>query len=147
MIEDSKSYTSLDIWKKCRKLTSCIYTLTKKFPRDELYGLTNQIRRCVVSIPSNIAEGWRRSYPKDSIQFFHIARGSLYELETQLYLSFDQNYITEDDLNDNLLLIIDCKKLINGFINYYKNLKKLFLVIRYSLFVTCENKHRATSNE
>lgn len=123
-MEDSKSYTSLDVWKKSRKLTSRIYSLTKKFPKDELYGLTNQIRRCAVSIPSNIAEGCGRSHPKESIHFFHIARGSLYELETQLYLSFDQNYITEVELNDSLLLIIDCKKLINGFINYYKNLKK-----------------------
>ncbi|MEO8666296.1 MAG: four helix bundle protein [Ignavibacteria bacterium] len=124
MIEDSKSYISLDVWKKCRKLTSCIYSLTKKFPKDEQYGLTNQIRRSVVSIPSNIAEGCGRSHTKDSIHFFHISRGSLYELETQLYLSFDQNYITEEELDENLKLIIDCKKLINGFINYYKNLKR-----------------------
>ena len=124
MIEDSKSYTSLDVWKKSRELTSSIYTLTKKYPKDELYGLTNQLRRCVVSIPSNIAEGCGRNYPIDSIQFFHIARGSLYELETHLYLSLDQHYITQDELNKNLTLIIDCKKLLNGFINYYKNLSK-----------------------
>lgn len=121
---DLKSYTNLDVWKKSRELTRSIYSLTEKYPKSELYGLTNQIRRCVVSVPSNIAEGCGRNYPKDSIQFFHIARGSLYELETHLYLSLDQKYITEEELNKHLELIIDCKKLLNGFINYYKNLKK-----------------------
>jgi four helix bundle protein len=123
-MEDNKSYTNLDIWKKCRKLTNAIYSLTKRYPKEETYGLTSQIRRCAISIPSNIAEGCGRNFPKDSIQFFHIARGSLYELEAQLYLSLDQNYIKEDDFNENLNLIIDCKKLINGFINYYKKLRK-----------------------
>ncbi len=73
-------------------------------------------------LPSNIAEGCGRNHSKDSMQFFHIARGSLYELETQLYLSFDQLYINEVDLNKSLEQIIRCKKLLNGFINYYQKL-------------------------
>ncbi len=81
-MEDIKSYTNLDVWKKSRSLVNSIYKLTEKYPKNELYGLTNQIRRCAVSIPSNIAEGCGRNYSKDSIQFFYIARGSLYELET-----------------------------------------------------------------
>ncbi len=124
MENDKKSYTDLDVWKKSRKLTSSIYSLTENFPKRELYGLTNQIRRCAVSTPSNIAEGCGRNYAKDSIQFFHVARGSLYELETQLYLSLDQKYINEKDLGENLILVTECKKLLNGFINYYKNLDK-----------------------
>jgi four helix bundle protein len=75
-----------------------------------------------VSIPSNIAEGCGRQHSKDSIQFFYIARGSLYELETQLYLSLDQNYINSDDLNLCLEKVETCQKLLNGFIKYYQKL-------------------------
>lgn len=134
-MEDKKSYTNLDVWKKSRKLTNSIYNLTRTYPKEETYGLTSQIRRCAVSIPSNIAEGCGRNSAKDSMQFFHIARGSLYELETQLYISLDQNYIGENESKENLQLITDCKKLINGFINYYKKLKKT------------SNEQRTTSNE
>jgi len=70
MTEEVKPYTELNVWKKSRELTNIIYTLTKAFPAQELYGLTNQIRRCSVSVPSNIAEGSGRNHAKDSIQFF-----------------------------------------------------------------------------
>ncbi|MBS1493162.1 MAG: four helix bundle protein [Bacteroidetes bacterium] len=116
-------YYELDVWKKCRELVNQVYELTKKFPKEEIYGLTNQIRRCAVSVPSNIAEGCGRQHTNDSIQFFYIARGSLYELETQIFLSKDQNYITEEDLKKIMELILECKKLLNGFIKYYKSLK------------------------
>ena len=122
---DNKSYVELDVWKKARALANAIFVLTKQFPKEELYGITSQIRRSSVSIPSNIAEGCGRSTPKDSIRFFYISRGSLYELETQLYLSYDQNYITELDLNKSLEMILDCKKLLNGFIRYYEKLNEL----------------------
>lgn len=114
-METQKIYTDLDVWKVSRELVNWVYTLTKSFSKEELYGLTSQIRRCAISIPSNIAEGCGRNYPKDSVQFFHIARGSLYELETQLYLSFDQNYLGEKELNISLEQVIRCKKLLNGF--------------------------------
>jgi len=84
-----REYTDLEVWQKCRALTSSIYSLTKPFPKEELFGLTNQMRRSAVSILSNIAEGCGRNHTKDSLQFFYIARGSLYELESQLYISFD----------------------------------------------------------
>ncbi len=115
-------FKDLDIWKKTRVLTNDVYTITKKFPKDEIYGLTNQIRRCAVSVPSNIAEGIGRKTSKDTIHFLYIARGSLFELETQLFLSFDQQYITEFELDQFLLKVVDCKKLINGLINYYQKL-------------------------
>ncbi len=105
-----------------RKLVNSVYELTKSFPREELYGLTNQIRRCAISIPSNIAEGCGRRTSKDTIQFLYISRGSLYELETQLFLALDQNFINEIQINDIMLQIESCKKLLNGFINYYKKL-------------------------
>lgn len=113
-------YINLDVWKEARKLTNIVYNSTKIFPKEEIYGLTNQIRRCSVSVPSNIAEGCGRNTSKDTIHFLFIARGSLYELETQFYLSFDQNYLTEETLNPILEQIMLCKKLLNGFINYYR---------------------------
>ncbi|WP_298543697.1 four helix bundle protein [uncultured Aquimarina sp.] len=116
-------YTELKVWKETRLLVNNVYDISKAFPKDETYGLTSQIRKCVVSIPSNTAEGCGRRTPKDSIHFFYISRGSLYELETQLYLALDQNYIQEKEHKVLLDQIIGCKKLLNGFINYYKTLK------------------------
>ena len=121
-MEKIKSYTDLEVWKKARTLASIIYNLTLNFPKEETYGITNQIRRCVVSIASNIAEGTGRQGAKNTIQFLYISRGSLYELETQLYISADLKYITQDELNQVLKEITECKKLLNGFINYYKSL-------------------------
>ncbi|EZH72824.1 30S ribosomal protein S23 [Aquimarina atlantica] len=115
-------YTELKVWKETRKLVNNLYDITKKFPKDETYGLTSQMRRSAISIPSNIAEGCGRRTSSDSIHFFHISRGSLYELETQLYLALDQNYIEVKEHKNLIEQIISCKKLLNGFINYYKTL-------------------------
>lgn len=115
-----KSYTELEVWIKARELANLVYELTKKFPKEEVFGMTSQIRRSAISVPSNIAEGCGRSSTKETIHFLFIARGSLYELETQLYLSNDQKYITEEELNKIQNQVIACKKLLNGFINYYK---------------------------
>jgi len=113
-------YTNLDVWVESRKLTNGIYDSTKNYPKEEIFGLTNQIRRAAVSVPSNIAEGCGRNTAKATIQFLFIARGSLYELETQLYLSYDQRYINEKLFTELLNQTILCKKLLNGFINYYR---------------------------
>lgn len=115
-------FTSLEVWKESRKLTNLVYEKSKNFPKEELFGLTNQIRRCAVSVPSNIAEGCGRRTSKDTLQFLYISRGSIFELETQLYLSLDQQYISEILFEELSKQILVCKKLINGFINYYKNL-------------------------
>lgn len=112
----------LDVWKESRILVKEVYLAVKKFPKEELYGLVNQIQRCAISIPSNIAEGCGRSYTKDSLQFFHISRGSLYELETQIILANDVGYISNELLQQLLMSIEKCKKLLNGFIRYYKQL-------------------------
>lgn len=114
------SYKDLDVWKNNRLLVKSVYQLSKLFPKDEQYGLTNQIRRAAVSVPSNIAEGCGRNHFKDSIQFFFIARASLYELETQLIVANDLEYISELQLTTILEQVTRCKKLINGFINYYQ---------------------------
>lgn len=121
MKSNNKPYTELDVWKECRALVKEVYLITKNFPKEEQYGIINQIQRSAVSIPSNIAEGCGRNNPKDSLQFFYIARGSLYELETQLMLSFDLIYLSQEQLNLSLHLIEKCKKLLNGFIRYYRN--------------------------
>ena len=117
-----KSYNELDVWKKARELASVCYEVTKSFPKEEIYSLTAQMRRSAVSIPSNIAEGCGRNTAKDTIQFLFIARGSAYELETQFYIANDLKYIDDLQLSKVLELITECKKLVNGFINYYESL-------------------------
>lgn len=116
-------YTDLEVWIESRKLANLAYESTRNFPKEELFALANQIRRCAVSIPSNIAEGCGRRTSKDTLQFLHIARGSLYELETQFYIALDQKYITDDDFIIAQTKIILCKKLISGFITYFKKLE------------------------
>lgn len=123
MLNSGKRYNDLNVWLEARRLSKDIYSTTAGFPKEEHFGLTNQMRKSAISIPSNIAEGCGRNYPKDSIQFFYIARGSLYELETQLYLSFDLNYIEEVKLNQLLTLTETTRKLLSGFIKYYQQIK------------------------
>jgi four helix bundle protein len=103
MERGKKNYIDLDVWKQARILSKEVYLVSSNFPSDEKFGLTSQIRRAAVSIPSNIAEGCGRNHPKDSIQFFNVARGSVYEVETQLYLAFDLGFIEEIDLKTLLL--------------------------------------------
>lgn len=116
-----QKYTELDVWKHARELASYVYELTASYPKSEQFGIISQIRRCVVSVPSNIAEGCGRQYNKETIHFLSIARGSLYELETQLYISKDLNFINEEQMLICLNKIEDLGKLINGFIRYYNN--------------------------
>lgn len=115
------TYEKLEVWIEARKLVSLIYTTSKKFPKEEQYGLSSQIRRAAVSVPSNIAEGCGRNTTKDKLRFFYFSRGSLFELETQMYVASDLKYITEDDKIGLKNQIELCKKLLNGFINYNKS--------------------------
>ncbi|GAA3513316.1 four helix bundle protein [Aquimarina addita] len=115
-------YTELEVWKALRVLVNTLYGMTKEFPKDELYGFTNQMRRSAVSIPSNIVEGCGRRTSVDTIQFLQVSKGSLYESETQSYLALDQNHFQIKEYQTLLEQILKCKKLLDGFINYYKNL-------------------------
>jgi len=115
-----KKYTDLEVWTEARSLVNQVYLISKKFPKEEVFSITNQLRRSAISIPSNIAEGCGRQSSKETIHFLYISRGSLYELETQLYLSKDQDYLTNKELQVLLEQVETCKKLLNGFINYYK---------------------------
>ncbi len=99
-------YRDLKVWQQGMEITREIYQLTTGFPKDELYGLTSQIRRCAVSIPSNIAEGHSRDSPKELARFVSIAKGSLAELETQLLIAKELRF---GDLAtiDNLLQLAE----------------------------------------
>ena len=91
-----KSYRDLEVWKKAMRLAKRIYQVTQKFPTDERFGLTNQLRRAAVSVPSNIAEGHARFGAGESSRFLSIAMGSVAEIETQILLSQDLRYLTEE---------------------------------------------------
>lgn len=93
-------FKDLEVWKMSRKFCSDIYAITATFPDSERFGLTNQLRRAAVSIASNIAEGASRSSDKDFCRFLEIAIGSAYEIESQLLISSDLNFISEDTANE-----------------------------------------------
>ncbi len=112
------SYKELIVWQKSILLTTTIYILLRSFPEDEKFGLASQIRRSVISIPSNIAEGFGRGTTKSFLQFLYISRGSLYELETQLYIAKELSFCQENKEIDNLLLEIG--KMLNAMINKLK---------------------------
>ncbi len=109
-------YKNLNVWIKADELVLLIYDLTKKFPREELFGLTSQMRRCAVSIPANIVEGYGRRTQKDKLQFYYIAHGSLNELEYYIDLSFKLKYISKEEYEKLFSLRNDVGKLLNGFI-------------------------------
>ena len=111
------TYKDLIVWQKSYKLTLDIYSATKKFPKDELFGLVSQMRRSSVSLPSNIAEGNGRFSKKDHLQFIRIAYGSGAELETQLLLSKDLKYISEDDYMKIDDLLSEIMRMLNKLIS------------------------------
>lgn len=99
-MEKIHNFKQLRIWQKGIEIVTDVYKLTRKFPKDELYGLTTQMRRAAVSIPSNIAEGFKRFHNKEYKQFLYISLGSAAELETHLIIARDQGMIDESDLKD-----------------------------------------------
>jgi four helix bundle protein len=119
-----EDYKELEVFKECRKLVKMIYEFTTFFPKEEIYGLTNQIRRSAVSVVSNISEEMERQHTNDTIQFMSIARGSRFELEAQTILASELGFLNKNYFQDITSLIKTCLKLQNGFINYLKTLKK-----------------------
>ena len=115
------NYKQLDAWKLSMELVKAVYILTKKFPKEELYGLTSQLRRSAVSIPANIAEGLGRQYKKDTLQFLYISRGSIYELETLLNIAVEVEVIETDDFNGIMNILERSLKVLNGLINSLEN--------------------------
>ncbi len=113
-----RSYKELEVWKESRQLVKLTYEATATFPKTETYGLVAQIRRAVISVPSNIAEGCGRHHRKESLQFCHISRGSLYELETQILVASDLLYINDVKLKSLEKQLRICLRLLNGFIRF-----------------------------
>jgi four helix bundle protein len=112
------NHKDLDAWKESMKLAKDVYRLSSGFPKQEIYGLTSQIRRGAVSIPSNIAEGAARSSDKEFIQFLYISLGSLAEIETQILLACDLSYTKDISI---LSKVESTRRLILGLIKYLKS--------------------------
>jgi four helix bundle protein len=115
-----QSYRDLTVWQKAMALVSEVYRITRVFPRDELYGLTSQLRRAAVSIPSNIAEGQARFSRKEFHHFLTQARGSLAELETQMLISEDLKYVNAGDSLTIMRLSAETGQLLNRLISSIK---------------------------
>jgi four helix bundle protein len=109
------NFKELKIWISGRSFVKDTYKITKGFPSEEQFVLTSQMRRAAISIPSNISEGAGRNTDKEFSRFLDIANGSAFELETQLYLSFDLEYISEEVLDSYLEKIQKIQKMIYSF--------------------------------
>ena len=111
-----KGYRELIVWKRAMDLVVEAYELVKRLPKQEQYSLSDQIRRSAISIPSNIAEGNGRNSDKDYIRFLSMARGSQYELETQLMLCTRLGYLSDDDIDKSLNLCDEIGRMLNALI-------------------------------
>lgn len=114
-------FTDLIAWQEGHKLVLMIYETTKKFPREENFGIISQLRRCSVSITSNIAEGFSRSTLKDKNNFYYMALGSVTELQNQLLISRDLKYLDKKEFDRIAMQSVTAHKLINGLIKSIKN--------------------------
>jgi four helix bundle protein len=120
-----KSFEEIIGWQKARLLCGAVYKLTYKDAFKKDYGLVDQIRRASVSVMANIAEGYDRRGDKEFVRFLNIARGSLSEVKSHLFIAFDLKYINEKEKTELFILIDEIGKLINGLSNYLvKNTKK-----------------------
>lgn len=115
-----KSFTDLNAWREGHQLVLLIYKTTKLLPQDERFGLIDQMRRCVISITSNIAEGFSRKSNKEKSQFFYMALGSITELQNQLLIAKDVNYISKESFKDMAESSVTINKLMNGLIKSSK---------------------------
>lgn len=112
------SYKQLIVWQKSIVLTKSVYEATRVFPKEELFGLTSQMKRAAVSIPSNIAEGSRRVSKKDTNNFYGIAFGSASELETQIEIAYQLGFLDEQIYNELLSLLTEILKMLNKLTTY-----------------------------
>jgi len=119
-----QSYRELIVWQKSMDLVRSVYELTKKFPNEERFGLSSQVRRAAVSVPSNIAEGQGRNSTKEFLRHLSISYGSLMETETQILIAEMQAYVTADECESLLLRSAEIGRMINGLAHSLE--KKLF---------------------
>jgi len=115
-----KSYRDLIVWQKSMRLVTQIYLITKELPKNELYGLTSQIRRSSISLPSNIAEGYGRNSTNDYIRFLQISCGSLYEVQTQLEICYNLEYISKKLFNGIYEQSREIERMLNSLIRKIK---------------------------
>ncbi|HPO55898.1 MAG TPA: four helix bundle protein [Ignavibacteriaceae bacterium] len=118
---EMSTHKDLIVWKKSIEFVTEVYKITGTFPSEEKFGLVSQLRRAAVSIPSNIAEGAARNHDKEFIQFLSISLGSASEIETQLIMSLNLNFISEDVFNELNLQNMEIKKMLSGLIKSIKN--------------------------
>lgn len=116
-----KNFTDLIVWKNEHNLVLQIYKLTKKFPKEEKYGLSDQIRRAAVSITSNIAEGFGRMKYNDKAHFYTMALGSIYEVQNQILISKDIGYVTKEECNLLMINSTNISKMCSGLIKKTKS--------------------------
>lgn len=119
-MEKIKSFTDLITWQKGHQLVKAIYKTTDKFPNKETFALTSQMRRCVVSLTSNVAEGFSRQGIKEKIQFYYMALGSTTELQNQLLVAKDVGYLIKEEFDELAKKTIEANKLLNGLIKSLK---------------------------
>jgi len=112
-----RTHKDLKIWQRSVALVTRVYKLTENFPKSEMWGLTNQIRRAAVSVPSNLAEGSGRMFPKELVQFLHIALGSLAELETQFIIAQNLGFINENEYMSIVQEIQELLRMITAMSN------------------------------
>ena len=115
-----KSFTDLNAWKEAHRLAIAVYRATKVFPSDEQFALTSQIRRAVVSVTSNIAEGFGRRSAKDRLHFYDMARASLAEVQSQLMIAKDVGYMKQPVFDELANQSVECHKVLTGLINATK---------------------------
>ena len=115
-----KTHKDLKVWQESIELVTIIYDKTKSFPKDELFSLTSQIRRCAISIPSNIAEGAARESNKEYIRFLYIAQGSISELDTQLLIAKNLNFVSKEDHSRLTEKLAEIRKMLSGLIKFRK---------------------------
>ena len=111
-----KSFTDLNAWKEGHQLALMIYEMTKFFPREEIFGLVSQMRRCAVSITSNIAEGFSRQSYKEKVQFYSMSQGSVTELQNQLLIARDVHLTSREKFRIAALQSVKVHKITNGLI-------------------------------
>lgn len=111
-----KTFQEIVAWKKSHELVLEVYKLSSDYPKHEIFGLTSQSRRCGVSVPSNIAEGFRRNGKNDSLHFYNISQGSLEELKYQLLLARDLFYITDIQYQKVITIAEEVSKLLSGWV-------------------------------
>jgi|SRR5690606_15530678 len=116
-----KSYRDLIVWQKSMEMVTLVYKLLQNFPESEKFGLISQLKRSSISIPSNIAEGYGRNYTKDYSRFLQIARGSLFEMQTQMQIAINLKFITKEDLESIENLSIEIEKMLNALIKRISN--------------------------